>query len=126
MRFFSKTLITMIMIFAFSRVYGFLSCPQTEEEYQALLFRQGGSITSAQNRMLQLQCYEEVKRQFEHQMRNRYQSPGIGGHSPMDAPGTGNETCSHGLFKGQIVDPNRCLIGQGGEMMEKMLKAFRF
>jgi len=161
MRFFPKTVIAMIMLFGTNPVYGaysFLSCPQTEQQYQSLLSRQGGSITSTQNQTLLKQCYEEVKRRFEQEVQNRYrqqnqyQSPGMGGIPPMEtpgmklpgmgslppielppigtpgmaAPGMENPICPNGLFQGQSVPPNKCLIGQGGEMMEKMMKAFGF
>nr|VFJ64141.1 MAG: hypothetical protein BECKFW1821C_GA0114237_100542 [Candidatus Kentron sp. FW] len=121
----------MIMISGSSPVHGFLSCPQTEYQHQALLFRQGGTITSVQNQVLLRQCYEEVKSRFEYQARNPsrqdpYQAFGRGGVPSMQAPGTGRKICASGLLEGQSVSPNRCLAGQGGEMMEKMMEAFGF
>nr|VFK14528.1 MAG: hypothetical protein BECKLFY1418C_GA0070996_100920 [Candidatus Kentron sp. LFY] len=126
MRFFPKTIITMIMILGSNLAYGFLSCPQTEQQYQSLLSRQGGSITSPQNQALLKQCYEEVKWQFEYHIRNQYPSLGMGGYPPTPSPGIDKQICTDGLFKGQTIDPNRCLIGQGGEMMEKFMKTFGF
>nr|VFJ62872.1 MAG: hypothetical protein BECKFW1821A_GA0114235_11375 [Candidatus Kentron sp. FW]VFJ70120.1 MAG: hypothetical protein BECKFW1821B_GA0114236_11795 [Candidatus Kentron sp. FW] len=110
----------MIMISGSSPVHGFLSCPQTEYQYQTLLFRQGGTITSVQNQALLRQCYEEVKSRFEYQMRNPSRQ------DPYQALGRGGKICASGLFEGQSVSPNRCLAGQGGEMMEKMMEAFGF
>nr|VFK53937.1 MAG: hypothetical protein BECKTUN1418F_GA0071002_103311 [Candidatus Kentron sp. TUN]VFK55877.1 MAG: hypothetical protein BECKTUN1418E_GA0071001_103411 [Candidatus Kentron sp. TUN] len=144
MKFFPKTVITMIIIFGSNPVYGFLSCPQTEQQYQTWLFRQGGVVSSEQNKILLKQCYEEVKLQFEQEIRNRYgidPSPsfGMGGVPPMKIPGMGtpgmgipgmgtpgteNRICSNGLYQGRIVDPNMCLMGQGAEMMEKFMRAF--
>nr|VFK36629.1 MAG: hypothetical protein BECKSD772F_GA0070984_100359 [Candidatus Kentron sp. SD]VFK39561.1 MAG: hypothetical protein BECKSD772E_GA0070983_100315 [Candidatus Kentron sp. SD] len=128
MRIFPKTIITMIMIFGSNPIYGFLSCPQTERHYQTLLSQQGGSITSLQNQALQKQCYEELKFRFEQEIQNWHQKnqPQSFGRAPMEIPGTGSQLCSDGLFRGKTVHPNRCLIGQGAEMMEKMFGTFGF
>nr|VFK28554.1 MAG: hypothetical protein BECKMB1821G_GA0114241_103822 [Candidatus Kentron sp. MB]VFK33118.1 MAG: hypothetical protein BECKMB1821I_GA0114274_104019 [Candidatus Kentron sp. MB]VFK76065.1 MAG: hypothetical protein BECKMB1821H_GA0114242_104019 [Candidatus Kentron sp. MB] len=145
-------IVAVIIAFGANPAHGFLSCPQTEQQYQNLLSQQGGNISTQQNQILLNQCYEEVKWRFEEFVRNSYRSPGspglpeteayppvqtpgmgmsplmstpgMGGNPSMPAPETGESICHDGPFKGQLVHPNKCLMGQGAEVMERLFQTF--
>lgn len=119
------------LLFGIAPAYGYnpqggLSCPRTEQQYQAFLFHQRG-ITEIQRQALIRQCYEEVKWRVQREFESRL-SGMVKGHRPGQAPGPERhpeqQTCVGGLYGGQTVHPDKCLMGQGAEVMERMMRAF--
>jgi len=127
---FTKITITAVIILISNQTHADgLQCPYTLQQQHQIMMYQNGYINPDQQYMLQQQCYYEAM-SYQQAMIGMPQQPtgdmpqktgaGIPQQSGMGTPTMGG--CSSGMFKGQNVHPDRCLAGQGIEIIVDLLK----